>query len=473
MKEENLKLRHYRAASGLTQEEFCEVSGLDPGTLALYETGKHVPGPAALDRAASASGLTQGYGDEVLQLDETHRRKRLRPGRSPAEIFSEVHETVERHLRQAWRSLLGLAPRTVPPREEDRVVAKQQLPQLAKLTPGQRAAVVRRGRDYHAWALAIEAGEASEEAASRDPKETTRMARLARDFAELVDDPTGWCNAIRSYALAYEGNAARISGRLKEARAIFEEAKRLSEGASDPYGLLDHGRLSDLEASLCRAERRPKEALKLLDRAIAVGRSPGRALIKKGFTLEVMGEYGRAIEVLREAEPKVQDNERLSYMRLYNLAVCLTHVGEFEEADVHLQEVRRLTARRGDEIELIRVTGLEGKILAGLGRRAAGRFYLEQALGQFAERSMAYDVALLTLEVARLLLEEGRTAEVKALATQLAAAFESENVHAEAEKALGLFREAAEREAATVELARQVLSFLFRARHDTALRFTA
>ena len=471
MNDENLMMRHFRAASGLKQEEFSDEASIDRGTLALYETGEHLPGPDALERGAAAARLTREYGDEVLQLDETHRRKRLRPGRSPAELFAELHETVERHLRQTWRRLLGLEPRSGPPREEDRALAREQLPHLAKLTPGQRAALVRRGREYHAWALVIEAGESASELASQDSEAAGRMGRLAREFADLVEGLEGWSKAIRSHALAYEANTLRHPGNLKAARALFEEAKRLAKDSSDPYGLLDPGRLFELEASLCRAERRPKDALRLLDKVIAVGRCPVRALIKKGFTLEVMGDYGRAIEALRVAEPKVAGDTRLSYMRLYNLAVCLTDVGEFEEANAHLQEVRELASERGDVVELIRVTGLEGRIQVGLGRRAAGRFHLEQALAQFAERGMAYDVALLTLEVARLLLEEGRTAEVKALAPKLALAFASEDVHAEAEKALRLFEEAVERETATAELARKVLAFLARAQHDPGLRF--
>ncbi len=43
--------------------------------------------------------------------------------------------------------------------------------------------------------------------------------------------------------------------------------------------------------------------------------------------------------------------------------------------------------------------------------------------------------------------------------------------HREALAALKLFQEAAEREAATADLARRVLRFLFRARHDQGLRF--
>ncbi len=84
---------------------------------------------------------------------------------------------------------------------------------------------------------------------------------------------------------------------------------------------------------------------------------------------------------------------------------------------------------------------------------------------------MSYDVALALLEEAVLLLEEGRLAEVKALARELAKVFESKGVHREALATLRVFQVAAEREEATAEQARRVLRFLFRARHDQGLRF--
>jgi hypothetical protein len=86
---------------------------------------------------------------------------------------------------------------------------------------------------------------------------------------------------------------------------------------------------------------------------------------------------------------------------------------------------------------------------------------LDEAQQEFAERKMWYDVALALLETAVLLLEEGRTAEVKELTP----------ANREALAALRLFHEAAEREEATAAFASRVLSFLFRARHDEGLRF--
>jgi len=84
---------------------------------------------------------------------------------------------------------------------------------------------------------------------------------------------------------------------------------------------------------------------------------------------------------------------------------------------------------------------------------------------------MWYDVALALLEIAVLLLEVGRAADVKALALDLAQVFQANGVHREALAALRLFQEAAGRKEATAELARRLLAYLFRARHDEGLRF--
>jgi hypothetical protein len=133
--------------------------------------------------------------------------------------------------------------------------------------------------------------------------------------------------------------------------------------------------------------------------------------------------------------------------------------------------VRTLALESGDEIALIRATWLQGRIAAGLGRSWEARQLLEQARRDFSARGMSYDIALALLEEAALLLDQGRTAEVKALARELSEVFAAKGVHLEALKALQLFQEAAEAESATAGLARSVLSYLFRARHDPTLRF--
>jgi len=266
-----------------------------------------------------------------------------------------------------------------------------------------------------------------------------------------------------------------VKGDLKAADAGFEEAKRLWCAGSDPASLLDPGRLLDLEASLRRDQRRLGEALALLEEAIAVGRTPERALIQKGFTLEVMGEPDLAIEALLQAERRLnlQGDRRLMNILRCNLSFSLCSIGRFAEAAGLACRVREAALDMGDEILVLRATWLEGRIAAGTGRPEEARRLLEQARREFAARSMWYDVALALLEEAVLLLDEGRTAEVKELARGLAEVFESKEVHREALAALRLFQEATEREAATAELASRVLRYLFRARHDQGLPFKA
>ncbi|HEY4575692.1 MAG TPA: hypothetical protein VIJ26_17065, partial [Thermoanaerobaculia bacterium] len=164
------------------------------------------------------------------------------------------------------------------------------------------------------------------------------------------------------------------------------------------------------------------------------------------------------------------DPRPMNILRL-NLAWDFCHLGRFAEADAIGQRVRAVAAEMGDEILILRGLWLAGRIAAGMGRLGEARELLRQARRGFAARRMGYDVALALLEEAALLLSEGQTAEVRALSPSLAEVFESKGVHREALAALRLFQEAAEREEATADLARRVLGYLFRARHDQGLRF--
>lgn len=238
--------------------------------------------------------------------------------------------------------------------------------------------------------------------------------------------------------------------------------------------MLDPGRVLDLEASLRKDQRRLDEALALLNEAAAVGRSPERALIKKGITLEKMGEYEGAVETLLKAIPKVdrRSDPRLENTLSFNLAVNFCHVDRFQEAANLVSPMRELAADLGDEIDLVRMNWLEGRVAAGLNRPWEARRLLKEARREFGRRNMATDAALALLEEAALLLDAGQLAEVKVLARELTVVLDSKGVHQEALVALRLFHEAAEREEATAELARRVLRFLFRARYDQGLRFT-
>ncbi|MFY9824399.1 MAG: hypothetical protein WAM82_23690 [Thermoanaerobaculia bacterium] len=175
------------------------------------------------------------------------------------------------------------------------------------------------------------------------------------------------------------------------------------------------------------------------------------------MTLEKLGEYEGALEALREAAPWVEAERdpRLLFSLKFNLLVNLCHAGRFVEAASIMDEVRRQSAALGNDLDSLRVRWLEARIAAGTGRREEAVSTFEAVREAFTSRSMAFDAALASLDVAILLVEEGRTADVKALAEEMVWIFKAQGVGREALAAFTLFSEAAVREALTVDLVRR------------------
>jgi len=133
--------------------------------------------------------------------------------------------------------------------------------------------------------------------------------------------------------------------------------------------------------------------------------------------------------------------------------------------------VRRLAEGLGEELDLTRLVWLEGRVRAGLGRDAEAQRDFEQVRRVFEARRLAYEYALVSLDLALVHLRGGRTAEVRTLAAEMLWIFRAEGVPREALAALKLFCEAAEREAATVDLVRHISRYLERAQADPELPF--
>jgi tetratricopeptide (TPR) repeat protein len=467
---------------GLSQKEVGARAGLEEKTISYHLRQGGLVDEALYERVLA--GL-QAKPAEVAVV--TACLDALADLEKETDLTAAERDVVERAVLQVSRlsrkelSKAALKSRESPPRdvypqpanlEPARWQAREAWSRLADLPESQQLAAVRVAREFQTWALVERVCEESVIQASRNVERAASLAKLAQEIAERVQGPEGWRNRMKGFATGHVGNALRVMGELNAAEAVFDRARQLWLSGSDPDEVLDPGRLLDLEASLRRDQRRFVEALALLEEALKVGRHPERYLINKGFTLEVLGEYERAVEVLLRAKPLVESDERLLDILLLNLALDLCHLGRYGEASEIGREVRVRAAERGDEIGVLRGAWLEGRIAAGLGHTEEARRLLAQARREFAARGMDYDVALALLEEVALLLEEGRTVEVRALTPSLTKVFDAKGVHREALAALRLFQEAAEREKATADLARRVLAYLFRARHDQGLRFT-
>jgi tetratricopeptide (TPR) repeat protein len=188
-----------------------------------------------------------------------------------------------------------------------------------------------------------------------------------------------------------------------------------------------------------------------------------------------MGKLKDSNDALRKAETLIQEESdpRLSLLVRFNLVTNLWQLGDYEEAQALLPDVREQAIKMANELDLIRVVRLEGRIATGLGRQDKALPSLEQVRRYFTASQIAYDAALVSLEVAIFYLEEERAREVKNLSEEMLWIFKNQGVHKEALAALRLFCEAAGREEATADLARRVVDYLVRARNNPGLRFEA
>jgi tetratricopeptide (TPR) repeat protein len=351
-----------------------------------------------------------------------------------------------------------------------------------------RSHLIRCHRRFVTWGLCERLCQESARLTPIDPDHAIEAAELAVLVSDLMkeDDPANarWLYRLRSYAWAHDGNARRVRGDLRSSDESFSIAEawwEAGDGAADVLGY--ESMLLDFEASLRIAQRRFLEALELLDRMFALhanGRPEhrdahlaGRALVKKAMALQEMNESERAIELLRQAEllVDVERDPRLLYCLRHNLLWELTTLEGYDQAQALLPEVAALCRRLGNPLDLLRLQWAEARIVAGLGRTEAAVRLLQVVRQEFAERGMAYDMALATLELTALHLQEGRTAEVKRLSVEIARIFRAQNVPREALAALLFFQKAAERESATARLAREIAAFLEKQRTDPGLRF--
>jgi tetratricopeptide (TPR) repeat protein len=350
--------------------------------------------------------------------------------------------------------------------------------------------LVRAHRRFVTWGLCELLCAESARLTPIDPELAVESAELAVLISDLLKEEgverSCWLYQLRGYAWAHDGNARRVLGDLRNADESLSIADAWWEagqaGAGDTLGYQPV--LLDLKASLRIAQRRFPEALALLDHLFFLHTEPGRpeykdahlagrALIQKALALAQMEEPERSIELLRQAEALVdaKRDPRLFLCLRHNLLWNLTTVEEYQSAHTMLPEVSDLCREQGDHpLNRLRLRWAEGRIAAGQGRTEDAIGIFQQLRQEFAKRGIAYDAALVTIELTALYAREGYVTDVKKLSLEMAKIFGAQDVPREAIAAMLFFQKAAEREHATAKLAREVSAFLEKLRTDPGAR---
>src|SRR6185436_18314829 len=124
------------------------------------------------------------------------------------------------------------------------------------------------------------------------------------------------------------------------------------------------------------------------------------------------------------------------------------------------REGRALYAAHGGQIEQLKALWLEGRIALGLGDRGGAERCFREVRQGFEQADVPYDVALVSLDLAAIWLEQGRNREIQLLLDETVAVFRARGIRREAIAALLMLREACRRERATAALLRAVASEL-------------
>lgn len=140
----------------------------------------------------------------------------------------------------------------------------------------------------------------------------------------------------------------------------------------------------------------------------------------------------------------------------------LGRAGQFTEALDLLPEVQQLFRETALPLEQVRLRWTEGNIAFGLGRLDEAEAAYREVQRDFLEHGVLYSVALVSLDLALLLSHQGRTEELKRLASELLAIFSAQEIHREATAALVLFQRACEEERVTAELITRLATLLRR-----------
>lgn len=282
----------------------------------------------------------------------------------------------------------------------------------------------------------------------RDPQEMVRLAELARDEAERLGASRPAAD-LRCRVFAEVANAYRLSDRLDLAEQAMQRALGSFEAGSKSSGLL--ALLADRLSSLLCHRRRFPEALELLDILGELYRSSGeehlagRALILRGLYTEYSGDPERALDLTLEALALI-DREKdpaLLLAAVHNLLWCATEMGLFAAVRRLLPGVRPLYGE-GDRLSRLRLSWVEARVAAGLGEGGEAERIFQEVRGGFLGEGLLFPGSLVSLDLALLLLAQGRVAEIGELAAELILSFRTLGVGREALASLVLLRRAAE-----------------------------
>lgn len=426
------------------------------------------------ERGSIESHLEQGC---LRCIRELHHLVTTTPPTAPAGSFSEARSA------EHWKQLAMRAERVTALLAVEERLAPSLQRDLLRIAPGARRDAIRGSRKFQLLGLAEHLIANARNEFFEDVGRAAELASLAIEVADSLDSKVYPARLIvDTVALGWAclGNAYRIQSDLVAADRALATARRTvrTAGSGDA---LTQGEVASFLGSLRNDQARYEEAREVLGEAVASFRQLGdarleaKALVKLAHAHGDGGDPFSAIEVLERARSLLgPEDGQLRLIAAHYQAQMLLQGELRNEADDLFAELQPEYDAHGREFGIDRRrVWLEARLAAAFGNAERAEGLFEEIREAFLAREMAYDYALASLELAGLLIEQGRMADVQQLAEEMVPLFGSRQVHGHALAALAMFQQAAAGRTATAGLVREVVRYLQRARNNPLLPYSS
>jgi tetratricopeptide (TPR) repeat protein len=150
-----------------------------------------------------------------------------------------------------------------------------------------------------------------------------------------------------------------------------------------------------------------------------------------------------------------------------NLGYCMTHLGDYDRANIHFSEAVAKFTDLGFTAEVPRTERGAGIVLAGRGQLISGLAHLRAARRDFTAAGMVEEAGLCALNIAAVLVERGEDSEARALTQSVIDEFTAAGLDERAIAAVVRLRDVIDVDGATAETVRNVHAFV-ESLHDDA-----
>jgi tetratricopeptide (TPR) repeat protein len=301
------------------------------------------------------------------------------------------------------------------------------------------------------------------------------FARLAVNCAERLDARKYGGKEVldlQCRALAELGNAYRVSDQFDKASVAFERARRLFELGSRSDSL--EIRLLSLEASFDSDCRRLGDACLRLKKVLRYYRQngldqlAGRTLLQLGRFTSFAGDSEKALRLIDESLSLLDINRDpgLVYVARQNQIEFLIWLRRYREAELKLFQLRAMQAHSGGRINELRLRWLTGRIEAGKDKFDRAEETLREVHEGWIEFGRGYDSALVSLELAAMLLAQGKAGEATEIVTAAYKTFAALKIQREGLMTVLMLRTACELRKATRDLVEKVARYLMKLEDD-------